>query len=67
MVSFTLSPAHWYMTELHISWTMMGTLVSRERMESQWRLLLGEAGFRISGVWHKETESVIEAVLEDDG
>ena len=53
--------APWQQTSL--DWTMMGMLVSRERTESQWRELLNAAGLEISGVWHKDAESVIEAVL----
>lgn len=56
--------APWQQTSL--DWTMMGMLVSRERTESQWRELLGRAGLKISGIWSKDAESVIEAVLEDD-
>jgi hypothetical protein len=56
--------APWQQTSL--DWTMMGMLVSRERTESQWRELLGKAGLKISGIWSKDAESVIEAVLEDD-
>ncbi|KAI8627846.1 S-adenosyl-L-methionine-dependent methyltransferase [Xylariaceae sp. FL1651] len=54
--------APWQQTSL--DWTMMGMLVSRERTESQWRELLAGAGLKISGIWHKDAESVIEAVLE---
>lgn len=56
--------APWQQTSL--DWTMMGMLVSRERTESQWRKLLTEAGLEISGIWHKDTESVIEAVLQEN-
>ncbi|KAI3321516.1 S-adenosyl-L-methionine-dependent methyltransferase [Xylariaceae sp. AK1471] len=54
--------APWQQTSL--DWTMMGMLVSRERTESQWRELLAGAGLKISGIWTKDAESVIEAVLE---
>lgn len=55
--------APWQQTSL--DWTMMGMLASRERTESQWRELLAEAGLEISGIWHKDAESVIEAVLKE--
>lgn len=54
--------APWQQTSL--DWTMMGMLVSRERTETQWRELLNGAGLEISGIWHKDAESVIEAVLK---
>lgn len=57
--------APWQQTSL--DWTMMGMLVSRERTESQWRELLAKAGLRISGIWRKDSESVIAAVLAEDG
>ncbi|UNI20306.1 hypothetical protein JDV02_006406 [Purpureocillium takamizusanense] len=56
--------ASWRQTSLDM--VMMALLVSQERTESQWRALLEGAGLRMSGVWHKEGESVIEAVLATD-
>ncbi|KAH7015700.1 S-adenosyl-L-methionine-dependent methyltransferase [Ilyonectria destructans] len=56
--------APWQQTSL--DWTMMGMLVSRERTESQWRELLAKAGLKISGIWRKDSESVIEAILDAD-
>ncbi|KAF7554243.1 hypothetical protein G7Z17_g3064 [Cylindrodendrum hubeiense] len=56
--------APWQQTSL--DWTMMGMLVSRERTESQWGELLAQAGLKISGIWRKDSESVIEAVLDSD-
>lgn len=54
----------WQQTSL--DWTMMSMLVSKERTESQWRTLLATAGLKINGIWHKGTESVIEAILEEE-
>ncbi|RMJ06856.1 hypothetical protein CDV36_013536 [Fusarium kuroshium] len=54
--------APWQQTSL--DWTMMGMLVNRERTESQWRKLLADAGLKVTGIWHKDSESVIEAMLE---
>ena len=54
--------APWQQTSL--DWTMMAMLVSRERTESQWRELLGQAGLRITGIWSREAENVVEAVKE---
>ncbi|KAB5578040.1 S-adenosyl-L-methionine-dependent methyltransferase [Coniochaeta sp. 2T2.1] len=56
--------APWQQTSL--DWTMMAMLVSRERTESQWASLLSQAGLKITGIWSKEPESVIEAALADD-
>ncbi|KAF4953351.1 hypothetical protein FSARC_12402 [Fusarium sarcochroum] len=53
--------APWQQTSL--DWTMMGMLVNRERTESQWHKLLEDAGLKITGVYHKGPESVIEAML----
>jgi hypothetical protein len=53
--------APWQQTSL--DWTMMGMLVSRERTESQWRDLLAKSGLKITGIWSKEAENVIEAEL----
>ncbi|KAI7761160.1 hypothetical protein ACKAV7_008784 [Fusarium commune] len=53
--------APWQQTSL--DWTMMGMLVNRERTESQWHQLLNDAGLKITGIYHKGTESVIEAML----
>ncbi|CAG9994534.1 unnamed protein product [Clonostachys byssicola] len=53
--------APWQQTSL--DWTMMGMLVSRERTESQWRELLAKSGLKITGIWSKEAENVIEAEL----
>ncbi|KAI0162094.1 S-adenosyl-L-methionine-dependent methyltransferase [Xylariaceae sp. FL1272] len=53
--------APWQQTSL--DWTMMGMLVSRERTESQWRKLLAGVGLKVTGIWHKEAESVIEAEI----
>ncbi|KAF4990452.1 hypothetical protein FDECE_14393 [Fusarium decemcellulare] len=54
--------APWQQTSL--DWTMMGMLVNRERTESQWRKLLQDSGMKVTGIWHKGPESVIEAMLE---
>ena len=58
--------APWQHTGL--DWTMMALLVNRERTESQWKALLGDAGFKITGIWSKSltSESVIEAVLSEE-
>ncbi|KAF4943785.1 hypothetical protein FGADI_13161 [Fusarium gaditjirri] len=53
--------APWQQTSL--DWTMMGMLVNRERTESHWHQLLNDAGLNITGIYHKGTESVIEAML----
>ncbi|KAF4448913.1 Sterigmatocystin 8-O-methyltransferase [Fusarium austroafricanum] len=53
--------APWQQTSL--DWTMMGMLVNRERTESQWRRLLEDSGLKITGIFHKGSESVIEAML----
>ncbi|WZH48681.1 S-adenosyl-L-methionine-dependent methyltransferase [Fusarium acuminatum] len=53
--------APWQQTSL--DWTMMGMLVNRERTESQWHKLLADAGLKITGIYHKGPESVIEAML----
>ncbi|PCD33485.1 hypothetical protein AU210_009710 [Fusarium oxysporum f. sp. radicis-cucumerinum] len=53
--------APWQQTSL--DWTMMGMLVNRERTESQWHQLLNDAGLKITRIYHKGTESVIEAML----
>ncbi|KAK2128743.1 S-adenosyl-L-methionine-dependent methyltransferase [Fusarium oxysporum II5] len=53
--------APWQQTSL--DWTMMGMLVNRERSESQWHQLLNDAGLKITRIYHKGTESVIEAML----
>lgn len=54
--------APWEQTSL--DWTMTTMLVSRERTETRWRQLLAKTGLRISGIWQKVAENVIEAVLE---
>ncbi|KAJ6439554.1 O-methyltransferase [Purpureocillium lavendulum] len=56
--------ASWRQTSL--DWIMMAMFVSRERTESQWRALLAGAGLQMSGVWHKDGEGLIEAVLDSD-
>jgi hypothetical protein len=53
--------APWQQTSL--DWTMMGMLVNRERTESQWHRLLNDAGLKVTGIYHKGSESVIEAML----
>lgn len=53
--------APWQQTSL--DWTMMGMSVNRERTESQWHKLLADAGLKITGIYHKRPESVIEAML----
>ena len=57
--------APWQQTSL--DWTMMSMLVSREKLESQWRTLLKDCGFKITGIWqkHAASESVIEAIMTD--
>jgi hypothetical protein len=54
--------APWQQTSL--DWTMMGMLVSRERTESQWRKLLGDAGLKITNIYTEAAESVIEAMVK---
>lgn len=56
--------APWQQTSL--DWTMMSMLVSKERTENQWRTLLATAGLKINGIWHKGTESVMEAILMEE-
>lgn len=56
--------APWQQTSL--DWQMMSVVASRERTETQWRELLKASGLEIRGIWRKDTESVIEAVLEGD-
>ncbi|KAL8670613.1 MAG: hypothetical protein Q9168_004862 [Polycauliona sp. 1 TL-2023] len=50
-----------------IDLVMMGLSGGMERTESQWCRLLSSAGLRIEKIWtlNPETESVIEAVLDD--
>ncbi|KAB5545828.1 O-methyltransferase-domain-containing protein [Coniochaeta sp. 2T2.1] len=55
--------APWQHTSLDL--TMMAMLVNRERIESRWASLLSQVGL-ITGIWSKESESVIEAALADD-
>ena len=56
--------APWQQTSL--DWQMMSMVASRERTETQWRELLKASGLEVTGIWRKDTESVIEAVLEED-
>ena len=58
--------ASWQITSL--DWCMMALNGNSERMEVQWRELLGSVGLKVGGVWTKEKAagSLIEAVLDDD-
>lgn len=49
-------------------WSMMGFFAARERTEAQWRSLLAVSGFKVVGIWSKDSASasVIEAVLADE-
>lgn len=44
---------------------MMALLAGKERTEKQWGDILGKVGLRITGVWHKGHEGVIEAVVDE--
>ena len=56
--------AAWSITSM--DWLMMALGAVRERTETQWRGLLGQAGLTVTGIWTCEqgTESLIEAEIE---
>ncbi len=56
--------AAWSITSM--DWLMMALGAVRERTETQWRSLLGQAGLTVTGIWTYEqgTESLIEAEIE---
>jgi hypothetical protein len=49
-----------------MDWLMMALGAVKERTETQWRTLLGEAGLKVVGIWTYEqgTESLIEAEID---
>ena len=53
--------AAWPITSM--DWVMMALGAVKERTEKQWRGLLQQAGFKVTGIWTYEqgTESLIEA------
>ena len=55
--------AAWSITSM--DWLMMALGAVRERTETQWRDLLGQAGLTVTGIWMDEqgTESLIEAEI----
>lgn len=57
--------AAWQMTSL--DWTMMATLASAERTETQWRQLVESVGLRVEGIWTKDPacESLLEVICEE--
>lgn len=57
--------AAWQITSL--DWTMMATLASKERTETQWRQLVESVGLRVEGIWTKDPacESLIEMVCDE--
>ena len=46
-----------------MDWVMMALTAVRERTETEWRALLGQAGLKIVGIWthDRASESLIEA------
>ena len=59
--------AAWPITSM--DWFMMAVCNVYERTEAQWRKLLGEAGYRVEGIWGCGVgeESLIEAVVVAKG
>lgn len=57
--------AAWQITSL--DWTMMATLASKERTETEWRQLVESVGLRVEGIWTKDPacESLIEVVCDE--
>ncbi|KAL9604218.1 MAG: hypothetical protein Q9219_000616 [cf. Caloplaca sp. 3 TL-2023] len=57
--------AAWQITSL--DWTMMATVASAERTETQWRRLIESVGLRVAGIWVKDPacESLIEVTRDE--